>query len=316
MAQVMAWQNDNYNDRNSYWRSVDAGFPSAASPILLSVPHSGRRYPEALLANLRIPAQALHKLEDRYADLLISAALKQGHEALVAIAPRAWIDINRHPDDLDRKVIKGIAASAALDRVRARTGADSAVNPSPRRAGVGLGLVPTRLNAYGDIWRNGWTIADIRQRIACVHAPYHDAITQRLDLRLNHYGCAILLDVHSMPSLSAEPSKAQTPAQILFGDRYGVSAPDDLVMQLEAISRDHGFRAGRNRPYAGGYVLDRHSRTNAPVYAIQIEVDRALYLDSEGVPGRAIDAVRTLIAELADAAASYARAIARPQAAE
>ncbi|MEO1044540.1 MAG: N-formylglutamate amidohydrolase [Pseudomonadota bacterium] len=313
----MALQRYSFSGQNSYWRSTDAGFAAERSPVLLSVPHAGRRYPDALLDNLRIPAQALQKLEDRYADLLISEALEQGEEALVAMAPRAWIDLNRHPDDLDRRAISGIAASAAIDRVKG-TRRKAPNNPygSQRRASVGLGLVPTRLNDYGDIWRNGWTMADITHRISAVHAPYHEAVTERLEQRRAMFGCAILLDVHSMPSLPAEAGRPDSPAQILFGDRYGSSAPDALVSRLEQLARDHGFRADRNRPYAGGYILDRHSHCDAAVYAVQVEVDRALYLDREGVPGRAIESVRRLIAALSRAAADYAGGVEWVEAAE
>lgn len=320
MAMPMLNLPDSLSGSNSYWRSSDAGFATGQSPVLLSVPHSGRRYPDGLLNNLRIPSHALQKLEDRYADLLISDALKQDHEALVAMAPRAWIDLNRHPDDLDRRVISGIAASAAIDHLQASKARRRIAAPgdisSPRRASVGLGLVPTRLNDYGDIWRSGWTMADVAQRITHVHAPYHQAVTERLKQRLAVYGCAILLDVHSMPSLPAEPGKPHMPAQILFGDRYGASAPDALLTQMETLARDHGFRADRNRPYAGGYMLDRHSKPDNQIYGVQIEVDRALYLDREGVPGRAIDAVRALIAGLANIAADYANGMRQIEAAE
>ncbi|MEM1132073.1 MAG: N-formylglutamate amidohydrolase [Pseudomonadota bacterium] len=313
----MARTGNSLSGESSYWRSGDAGFATGQSPVLLSVPHSGRSYPSALLDNLRIPAHALHKLEDRYADLLISDALKRDHEALTALAPRAWIDLNRHPDDLDRKAITGIAASSALDHLpRRNIYGIGRQKGSPYRAGVGLGLVPTRLNNYGDIWRNNWAMADIIQRIQHVHAPYHEAVTHRLEERLGIYGCAILLDIHSMPSLSTEPGQPDTPIQILFGDRFGASAPDPLVTRMEHMARDHGFRAGRNRPYAGGYILDRHSRADGPIYAVQIEVDRALYLDRNGFPGRAIEAVRGLIAALADVAADYAYGMRRIEAAE
>ena len=313
----MASTVNSLSGENSYWRSADAGFARTQSPILLSVPHSGRSYPDALLDNLRIPAHALHKLEDRYADLLISHALERDHEALAALAPRAWIDLNRHPDDLDRRAITGIAATSAVDHLpRSNVRAIGRQKGSPYRASVGLGLVPTRLNSYGDIWRNNWTMADIVQRIRHVHAPYHDALTRRLEERLALFGCAILLDIHSMPSLSSEPGQPNTPIQVLFGDRFGSSAPDPLVTRMEQMARDHGFRAGRNRPYAGGYILDRHNRPDGPVYTVQVEIDRALYLDRQGVPGRAIEAVRGLIAALADVAADYAYGMRRIEAAE
>ncbi|WOE76386.1 N-formylglutamate amidohydrolase [Alterisphingorhabdus coralli] len=302
---------------NSFWRSGDAGFAIGQTPVLLSVPHSGRNYPDALLNNLRVPSHALQKLEDRYADLLISEAVKDNHEALSALAPRAWIDLNRHLDDLDRCAITGIAASSALQPLpKVKWHERAGQKGSPYRASVGLGLVPTRLNSYGDLWRDRWAMADIAQRIEQVHAPYHQAIAERLDQRLSLFGCAILLDIHSMPSLPNEAGKPETPVQILFGDRFGASAPDGLISQMERLTRDHGFRTGRNRPYAGGYILDRHNRPDGPIYAVQVEVDRALYLDRQGVPGRAIEAVRRLIAALANVAADYAYGMRRIEAAE
>ena len=255
-------------------------------PVLLAVPHAGRRYAAELVANMRDPANAGLKLEDRYVDLIARCVAREtGAGLLVAHAPRAMIDLNRAPDEMDWDML----ADGAAARQSLRTG---------RRARGGLGLVPRRLPGFGEIWKRRISQAELDARIAGVHAPYHVALADELAALRARWGMALLIDLHSMPPLG--PKRGVLPStDFVLGDRFG-SACDGA---LSAAAFDHlaaaGRRAAHNRPYAGGYVLDRHATPSRGIHALQIEICRAAYLD-EGLrePGSGFDAIAALMAGL------------------
>ncbi|MET0373681.1 MAG: N-formylglutamate amidohydrolase [Rhizorhabdus sp.] len=230
---------------------------SPLSPVVVSVPHAGRDYPQALLGALRLPAAALIVLEDRYVDLLADAA-RTDEAMLVQRRARAWIDLNRAESDRDPRVEEGLRAQA---------------QPAPSvKVRSGLGLVPRRAGAAGDLWRRRFSAAEVAARIAQDHRPYHAALAAALAAARTRFGIAVLLDVHSMPPLGDH-------AQIVLGDRFGQAAAVRFVARLEAEATRAGFRTARNTPYAGGHILERHGAPARGVHAIQIEIDRALYLD-------------------------------------
>ena len=253
------------------------------SPVVLSVPHGGRDYPDALRALLRVAPGALVALEDRHVDALALAA-RRGEVALVARRARAWFDLNRAEDERDPKVDDG-----------APRGSDSA------KVRSGLGLVPRRTAAAGDLWRRRLTGAEVAQRIAEDHRPYHQALAQALAAARARFGTAILLDVHSMPSLGrGQPA-------LVLGDRFGRSAAARFVSRAEGVARAHGWATAVNSPYAGGHILGRHGEPARGVHAIQVEIDRLRYLDPRGdAPGAGFAAaaalLRDMIAALADEA--------------
>ncbi len=246
--------------------SFDRYGPAAPrSPVVLSVPHAGREYPAAMLAALRVPVAALLPLEDRHVDALAIAA--RGEETLFVQRPaRAWIDLNRSELERDPKLDDGAAP--------------------PRHAGLsaklrsGLGLVPRRVAAYGDIWRHRLGHAEVMARILADHRPYHAAIAEALAAARLRFGVAVLLDIHSMPPLCAHDGTVEPPAQIVFGDRFGKSAAARFVDRLEGVASASGHPYALNSPYAGGYILDRHASPRQHIHAVQIEFDRVLYLDS------------------------------------
>jgi N-formylglutamate amidohydrolase len=242
-----------------------ADFPSAI-PVLVAVPHAGRVYPDALLARMRQPDLGALRLEDRRVDALGHAmARASGAGLIVAHAPRAMIDLNRAESDVDWDML-GEAAPA--------------VAPAPNaRARGGLGLVPRRLPGFGEIWRGRITREELDARIEQVHRPYHSAVEQALARIRARWGAALLIDLHSMPPLPRVGGQAG--AQIVLGDRFGASCHGALVASAFAHCATGGWGVAHNRPYAGGYGLDRHAAPRAGIHALQLEIDRAAYLDSQ-----------------------------------
>ena len=239
-------------------------------PVVIAVPHAGRAYPDALLQTMRNPGAAVLRLEDRYADVLAErVALATGAPLIKAQAPRAMIDLNRAPDDVDWAMLEpGFQPGA--NTVPAR--------PVPsRRVRNGLGLIPRRLPGQGDLWRGPLAPAELDARIAQIHSPYHARIAALLDELAQRWGAALLIDLHSMPPLARERGES---AQLVIGDRFGAACDG----RLSGAAFD--FLAGRrvphahNRPYAGGYGLERHANPQHGIHAVQIELDRSCYLDS------------------------------------
>jgi N-formylglutamate amidohydrolase len=268
-----------------------AGPEAAASPVVLSVPHAGRDYSEALMRGARVPRATLETLEDRLVDRLVWRAVRDGATAFIARVPRAEIDLNRDEREVDPALI---APPPPSDMVL----------PSARTRG-GLGLVPSRIAGTGAIWLHRLSRDELRRRVETVHRPYHAALADALAHARARFGVAILLDCHSMPPRAL--AAGVRPPPVVFGDRHGTSiAPELLEAALEAAHR-LGFAAGCNSPYAGGHVVTRHGRPAGGVHALQIEIDRSAYLDDAlREPGPGFDRTARLISEVAKALAARA----------
>lgn len=253
-----------------------AHFDPPTGPVLLSVPHAGRRYDPAVLAALRVPGAAVRPLEDRYVDMLIDPEATL--PAIVAEVPRLIIDLNRAPDDLDPDMVRCGTASSVSAKARA-----------------GLGLIPTRLWGIGPLWRRPFDHEDITARLRDIHGPYHAAIGAALHAARLRWGSALLVDLHSMPTIAGGPD-------LVIGDRFGTSASSQMTATADAILKGMGFRVAINAPYAGGYIITRHARPTANIHALQIEVDRRLYLDvALDQPGPGLARMRRAIGLLVQA---------------
>ena len=245
-------------------------------PVLLSVPHAGRDYPYWLLEMANGGRRALEALEDPFVDKLVGPAVASGFGAVIALAPRAAIDCNRAEDDIDPSVVR----TAMLTR------------PSARARG-GLGIVPARSAVQANLWRQPIGRGDLDSRLDQAHRPYHRAIRDRLDRMRHEFGCALLLDCHSMPP----PPDGVPP--IVIGDRFGRTAARWLAADALAAVRATGFDVGLNDPFAGGHVIERHGNPRRGIHALQIEIDRRCYLTEDGRPGGGFDRVAAMIGSVA-----------------
>jgi len=237
--------------------SPPAIYPHRADlPVLISVPHAGRDYPDWLIALCKGGAQALHALEDPLVDDLVEGAVDKGIGAVIARAPRAAVDCNRAEDEIDPTVIRSGPIASLSARARG-----------------GLGIIPGRTATHGPLWRQPIPRHELEERLVQAHRPYHCAIEQMLGRLLDEFGCALLLDCHSMPPPDSGPS-------VIIGDRYGQSAAPWVTSEAVKIVTSVGFRAGVNLPFAGGHVVQRHGAPARGVHALQIEIDRRCYLQA------------------------------------
>ncbi len=227
-------------------------------PLVMASPHSGRDYPAAFLAASRLSLAQLRRAEDAFVDQLLEGV--DGVPVLRARHGRAFLDLNRAADELDPAMIDG-----PLPFVPNQTD----------RVVAGLGVLP-RVAAQGlDIYRRRLSLAEAQGRVAALHRPWHGRIAELLARAQARHGHAILLDCHSMP----KPAGV-LPPQVVIGDRFGTSAAPALVALIEKHFRSAGWRVARNTPYAGGYTTEFHAGAAAGIHAVQIEIDRSLYMDS------------------------------------
>ncbi|WP_454886962.1 N-formylglutamate amidohydrolase [Sphingomonas oryzagri] len=262
----------------------------ARSPLVIAVPHAGRLYPPEMLALARLPQHALETIEDRHADLLVADAVQAGAVAIVARMARACIDLNRDEREVDPVLLGEPVGPGVL-------------LTSAKVAG-GLGVIPSRIAAGGAVWARPLGRGEIERRMAEVHRPYHAAIAQAMDEAAATHGVAILIDCHSMPPLGGRNGTAR----LVVGDRHGRSAESRFVAAAIEAAKREGTAVAHNHPYAGGHTLDRHGAPRAGRHAIQIEVDRSLYLDAMlRTPTDGIARMRQLIAVIAAALEDEAR---------
>jgi N-formylglutamate amidohydrolase len=234
------------------------------APFVWCSPHSGRTYPAAFLASVRLSAHALRKSEDCYVDDLVRSVSTLGAPLLAAHFPRAYLDVNREPYELDPELFLEVLPDYANSR-------------SARVVG-GLGTI-ARIVADGeDIYAAPLSLAAALARIDLLYKPFHAALTELLDATYNQFGYSILIDCHSMPSQLLTPSAPSRPDFVL-GDRFGAACHPHLTALVRDTLTQLGYDVLLNRPYAGGYITEHYGRPGRGVHALQIEINRGLYLD-------------------------------------
>ena len=246
--------------------------------FIFASPHSGRAYDEAFLKACLPPLSVLRRSEDAYVDTLFSDAPRLGAPLICATFPRVFVDPNRARDELDPAMFETppVATGRAVSA----------------RAGAGLGVIP-RLAADGRaLYAGTLPGAEARRRLSTCYDPYHARLTQEIESVCAAFGEAYVIDCHSMPAASARG------ADIVLGDRYGASCSRGLVARAEAHFRDLGFAVVRNRPYAGGHTTEHYGRPDTGVEALQIEINRGLYLhESQCAPAAGLAPLQRAMAD-------------------
>jgi N-formylglutamate amidohydrolase len=258
-----------------------------SAPLVFNSAHSGRRYPLAFLDAARAGLAALRRSEDAYVDELFAGAAQHGAPVLSATIARAFVDLNRDEGELDPDMFHGYP--------RPRPNA-----PSPR-VQAGLGVIPKVAGDGQDIYRGRIAFDEAERRLAQVHRPYHALLAQLISESLAQFGCAVLIDCHSMPSNARGP---QNP-DIVLGDRFGAACHPAVTALTEATLRRLGYKVSRNAPFAGGHTTQTYGRPSRRVHALQIEINRSLYLDERTLERTAgFTRVRADMARLAEALAA------------
>nr|WP_245624146.1 N-formylglutamate amidohydrolase [Jannaschia donghaensis] len=265
------------------------------APIVVASPHSGRDYDAAFMDTTVLDQGRIRSSEDAYVDMLVEGVPHLGVPLLAAGMPRAFLDLNRAAEELDPAVIHNVPRGTTNPRVSS-----------------GLGVIPRVVAQGRAIYRGKISRAEARHRIEGFWRPYHTKLDELLTTAHDTFGRAILLDCHSMPHEAIATSGPQgRHAEIVLGDRFGSSAATDLVDVLEQVFQDLGFRVARNAPFAGAYVTQAYGRPERGRHAIQIEIDRSLYLNEDLVERTAnFGAVRNLMTE---AVAQFAAEVRGPK---
>lgn len=240
-------------------------------PVIFNSPHSGRVYPAEFLAASRLNPHALRKSEDCYIDELFSFVADLGSPLLHAHFPRAFLDVNREPYELDPRMFREDLPGFA--------------NSSSMRVAGGLGTIPRIVSEGDEIYRGPLKLIDALARIETIYRPYHRTLADLINRARDAFGYSLLIDCHSMPSTACShvtPHQAGR-VDIVLGDRHGVACADEIVSTLEELIRSQGLRVLRNKPYSGGFITQNYGSPNHHRHALQIEINRALYLDERSL---------------------------------
>jgi N-formylglutamate deformylase len=231
--------------------------------VVFASPHSGRNYFDSFVSQSALDHHAIRTSEDAFVDRLFESAPKFGAPLLMGGAPRAYVDLNRGAEELDPALIEGVRRNVHNPRVAS-----------------GLGVIP-RVVANGRMIYSGkLSLNEAKRRIDLYWRPYHAELQRLLDRSSHRFGQAILVDCHSMPHEALDGYSGRGPRpDIVLGDRFGAAAASRIVDQVEAAFRSVGLRVSRNAPFAGAYITQAYGRPSRHQHAIQVEIDRSLYMD-------------------------------------
>lgn len=232
-------------------------------PFVFSSPHSGRNYPDRFIDMSRLDAHQIRRSEDCYVDQLIENTVPMGAVMVAAQFPRAYVDVNREPFELDPSMFAGHLPEEC--------------NTRSIRVASGLGTLPKIVMDGVEIYNKRLPVAEALMRIENCYSPYHAALTDWLERTEVQFGHATLIDCHSMPSTAVQ-SIGGAKADIIIGDRYGHSASTELSQYLGTLFKEKGYTVAFNRPYAGGFITEHYGRQKRSWQALQIEISRGIYL--------------------------------------
>lgn len=263
---------------------------SRSTAVVFASPHSGRDYSWSFLRRTVLDGHTIRSSEDAFVDRLFDSAPDNGAVFLKAGAPRAFVDLNRGEDELDPALIEGVTK---------RTN-----NP---RIATGLGVIPRVVANGRAIYHGKLKMDEAQERIETYWRPYHSTLQRLMAENHARFGQAILVDCHSMPR-EAVAQLARTPGgrpDIVIGDRFGASASSEIADRIESAFAYAGFNVARNAPFAGAYVLRQYGRPSKGHHAVQIEIDRSIYMNEAKVEpnanfGRIKSVLRSITAEIAE----------------
>lgn len=253
--------------------------------VIFSSPHSGRNYPWSFLRKSVLDELAIRSSEDAFVDLLFADVPSFGAPLLSAIAPRAFVDLNRSREELDPAVIEGVPRSG--------------LNP---RVASGLGVIPRVVSGGRQIYRGKIPKHEAVSRLMRYWQPYHDALEGLISENCRLFGQAVLIDCHSMPHEAIGDSNRRNgpKVDVVLGDRYGAAANGEIVDRIEAAFVAAGLSVARNVPFAGAYVAQHYGRPSLNRHAVQVEIDRSLYMDEKRVrPNTGFTEFQKLISNIA-----------------
>ena len=276
-------------------RSFDLHQPEErTTSAIFASPHSGRDYPWSFMRRSVLDERTIRSSEDAFIDQIFGHATQCGAPLLAARAPRAYVDLNRAPDELDPALIEDVARQGH--------------NP---RVGSGLGVIPRVVSNGRAIYRGKIARGEAEERLAEVWHPYHDCLAQLLAESCEMFGQAVLIDCHSMPHEAIENfAQAGLPRpEVVLGDRFGASAAPSVMEAVESAFRGAGLRVSRNAPFAGAYVAQYYGRPSRGQHVIQVEIDRSLYMNEQMIrPNTNFGAFRKLMTEVVAEIAGLGRA--------
>ena len=251
------------------------------SCVVFASPHSGASYPADMMSKTVLSDHVIRSSEDAFVDVLFDCAPHFGARFIKAAVPRAYVDLNRSPDELDPALIEGVRRRGHNPRVAS-----------------GLGVIPRVVANGRAIYRGKLQMEDAHRRLERYWHPYHRQLQNLLDDARAYHGQTVLIDCHSMPHEAVESvvrAGARCP-DVVLGDRFGAAASADVVDRVEAAFAAQGFRVARNTPFAGAYIAQAYGRPARGQHAVQVELDRALYMDEKRIePNRNFDAVRAAV---------------------
>lgn len=270
--------------------------------VVFASPHSGRDYPWSFVRRTTLNEHSVRSSEDAFVDQLFEAAPRHGAPFIKAGAPRAFVDLNRSTEELDPALIEGVRKMGHNPRVAS-----------------GLGVIP-RVVANGQaIYSGKITMTEAQRRIDAYWRPYHNALKSQLDQAHVMFGEAILIDCHSMPheAMDAVARSGARRPEVVLGDRFGAAAGEEIVEQIEAVFASAGLVVTRNTPFAGAFITQNYGRPADARHAVQIEIDRALYMDERLIrPNGNFRAFKTLLDGVISEITEIGRAQVQPLAAE
>jgi len=238
------------------------------SCVVFNSPHSGDEYPADFLSMTRLNSVAIRSSEDAYVDRLFETAPLVGAPLMAARFPRAFVDLNRGVDEMDPALVRGVKYHG--------------INP---RISAGLGVIPRVVGGYRAIRNGKISLIEANRRINLAYHPYHDRLAQLVDAQFAIFGRVILLDCHSMPqeSIASYSQTIDGMPDVVLGNRFGASCDADVFEAVAGIFETAGFKVRRNEPFAGGYITQKYGQPACGMHAVQIEINRSLYMNEATV---------------------------------